>query len=187
MTTVFELRRHASRSTPRPQPTPDQFAITESSLLAAAVHAAVRRMDSASLRPAARPDGSPTVRPKLLLALLTICYAHQIYGSKQVVEWVRSEVNWDRLGPDPLPDVPTLCHFRREYREALHSCLTETLRVLAEQKVAAGVLTKVSEAQLAEEARRRIIMAMFVDSMEEENQPQADAPVDLCYLFAKGR
>ena len=89
--------------------------------------------------------------------------------------------------PDEFPDARTLCRFRRENRESLHRCLTATLRFLVEQKVAAGIVTKMSEAQLAEEASRRIIMAMFVDSMDLEENPQADAPVDLCYLFAKGR
>jgi hypothetical protein len=40
---------------------------------------------------------------------------------------------------------------------------------LAEQKVLEGILTNVNEAQLAEEAGRRITMAMFIDTMLDGN------------------
>ena len=58
------------------------------------------------------------------------------------------------------------------------------LRFLADQKVADGIVTKVSEAQLAEDASRRIIMSMFIDSTELDGDGASDAPVELCYLFA---
>jgi len=37
---------------------------------------------------------------------------------------------------------------------------------LAEQKVKQGIVTKVNKAHLAEEANRRIIMAMFIDATD---------------------
>ena len=40
------------------------------------------------------------------------------------------------------------------------------LQFLFEQKVADGTVTKINELQVAEEAKRRITMAMFIDSME---------------------
>ena len=44
------------------------------------------------------------------------------------------------------------------------------LRFIGEQKISLGVLTKVSDTQLAEEASRRIIMATFIDSMELDGE-----------------
>lgn len=153
--------------------------------LASAVQASVRAIESATLRSAARHDGGLAFRPKVLLALLTYCYAHQIYGSAQVENLMRHEVNLRQLC-DELPDAEVLRSFRRDNTEALHGCLTAALRFLAEQKVAQGLLSRVNEVQLAEEARRRIIMAAFTDSMELDGQPTAHAPVDLFYLFANG-
>ena len=63
----------------------------------------------------------------------------------------------------------------------------EALRFLAEQKMARGLITRVDQPRLAEEARRRIIMAMFIDSMEQDGEMASDTPVDLCYLFANRR
>ena len=54
----------------------------------------------------------------------------------------------------------------RENRDAIRSCLTTALAFLAEQKVEEGVVTKAWQPDLAEEATRRITMAMFIDSME---------------------
>ena len=64
--------------------------------------------------------------------------------------------------------------------------LAAGLRFLNEQKVAQGLLTHVNEARLAEEASRRIIMAMFTDSMSMDKDQTSDVPMDLCYLFANG-
>ena len=85
-----------------------------------------------------------------------------------------------------MPDARTLRRFRRENREALLTCLKAGLRFLNEQKVAQGLLTHVNEARLAEEASRRIIMAMFTDSMSMDKDQTSDVPIDLCYLFANG-
>ena len=187
MTTIFEFKTNVRSSATRRPPAPDPFPATDPRTAAAAVQAAVARVDEGKLEPVARLDTGQAVRPKLLLALLTFCYARQTYGSTEVVEWLRNEVVFHRFRSDELPDAQTLRRFRRENREALHQCLTATLRFLGEQKMAAGLVTKVNEAQLAEEASRRIIMATFVDSLEVADKPEAEAPIDLCYLFAKGR
>lgn len=190
MTTIFELPPKARPGASRLGPAPDRYPTTEPTelySLAQAVQAAVQRVDEGKLEPVARFETGHTIRPKLLLALLTFCYARQTYASTEVAAWLRREVNLHLFPVEDYPDARTLCRFRRENREALHSCLMATLRFLAEQKVAAGMVTRVSEARLAEEASRRIIMAMFIDSMELAGESPSDAPVDLCYLFANGR
>ena len=65
-----------------------------------------------------------------------------------------------------LLDPDTIRQFRSVNREALDFCLQAALRCQAEEKIAQGLLAKVNEERLAEEARRRITMAMFTDSME---------------------
>ena len=187
MTTIFRLATQARPRATRQAPAPDHFTITEPRLLAQAVQAAVQGVDEGRLEPVVRHDNGQAVRPKVLLALLSFCYARQTYGSAEVAAWLEREGNFRQFSQSEVPDAATLCRFRRENRELLHHCLTATLRFLVEQKVAAGLVTKVSQAQLAEEASRRIIMAMFIDSVELEADARAEAPVDLCYLFANGR
>jgi transposase len=187
MTTFFELKTTARQNATRRLPAPETLIPAETRRLAEAVQAAVASVEDSTLKPVAPPDGGPTVRPKLLLALLSFCYARQTYSSTDVAAWVRREMHPRHFGQSEFPDAQTLSRFRRENRAALHHCLQTTLRFLLEQKVAAGLVTKWSEAQLAEEASRRIIMAMFTDSLELEADSPPDAQVDLCYLFANRR
>ena len=187
MTTIFEFKATVRPSATRHLPAADRFPAIEPRVLATAVQAAVQKVDKCEFKSVARRNAGPTIQPQLLLALLTFCYARQTYGSTEVVDWFRREANLRQLCRNDFPDAQLLCQFRRENRELLHRCLTATLRFLVEQKVAAGIVTKVSEAHLAEEASRRIIMAMFIDSVELKRDPPSDAPVDLCYLFANGR
>jgi len=53
---------------------------------------------------------------------------------------------------------------------------------LAEQKIAEGWLTRVCEAHLAEEARRRVIMAMFTDSQEPDNQRASGPAIETPWM-----
>jgi hypothetical protein len=53
------------------------------------------------------------------------------------------------------------------------------LRYQAEEKVAKGLLVKVNEKRVAEEARRRITMAMFTDSMDLEKGSERANQVSL--------
>ena len=156
------------------------------SSLIQAVQTAVRQVDEGALRTVFHRDARLAFRPKTLLALLCFCYARQIYGSTDIKNMLSRDVNFCRLCLNQLPDAPVIRHFCRENREAILLCLTSVLGFLADQKVAAGAVTKVNKAHLAEEASRRIIMAMFIDSMELDGRQTVDAPVDLCYLFANG-
>ena len=140
-----------------------------------------------SLIPVAPVDAGVALQPRTLLALLAYCYARQIYCSADIEACLRRDPNFCQLCHGTFPDARTLRRFRRENREALLLCLKAALRFVAEQKVAQGVVTRFHEAHLAEEANRRIIMAMFTDSMELDKDQTADSPVDLCYLFANGR
>jgi hypothetical protein len=116
--------------------------------------------------------------------VLAFSYARQIYASDEIETFLRADRNFGLLCREQMPDARTLRRFRRENREALLACVKAGLRFLAAQKVAQGLITHVNETRVAEEASRRIIMAMFTDSMAMDKEHTTDAPMDLCYLFA---
>jgi hypothetical protein len=126
-------------------------------------------------------------RAERLLALITHCYARQVYNSHQVATLAARDPRFTSFSPNALPNVQTIRRFRSEHRDALHRCLTAALHFLAEQKIALGLLTRFNAAQLAEEANRRIIMAAFEDSLELDSTPAVDSPVEFSYLFARNR
>ena len=134
--------------------------------LAQAVQASVRATDERTLCPVARHDAGLAFQRKTLLALLSYCYARQIYGSAHIEDDMARDAKFRQLCHDEFPDAGVLRRFRRENREAVRLCLTEALGFLAEQKVEEGLVTKVSPVHCAEEATRRMTMAMFIDSME---------------------
>ena len=155
--------------------------------LAHAVEVAVRAVDDTRLVPVAPLDAGLALQPRSLLALLAYSYAQQVYCSADIEAGLRRDPNFCQLCHGTFPDARSLRRCRRENRAALMLCLTAALRFVADQKVAQGVVTRINEPNLAEEANRRIIMAMFTDSMELDKDQTADSPVDLCYLFANGR
>ena len=131
-----------------------------------------------------RAAKGPGFTPQQLLALLTYCYARQIYRSSVIAWLLRHDQELIRLCPDGLPNAEQIQRFRSENREVLRSCLAAALRFLLEKKIAAGVLTRISETQTSEEAGRRIINAMFVDSTGPDGGTPSGGRADSCYLFA---
>src|SRR5215831_9695467 len=103
----------------------------------------------ANLKPAGLTR-SRTCPPETLLAVISYCYALQIYRSAEIAQMFRRGAGFRQLPGDPPPGVLTICRFRRENRDALRQCLTTALRFLADQKVATGVVSKVNEVLLGE-------------------------------------
>ena len=124
------------------------------------------------------PDEAPPfAATRAVLGALTLCYARQIYHSADAALVVARDLSFPCLCGGELPDAGVLRRFRAENREAIHHCLTAALQFLVEQKISSGVVTKVNVAQVAEEASRRIITAMFADSMERDGKlERADDP-----------
>jgi hypothetical protein len=102
-----------------------------------------------------------------MLALLTYCYARQIYGSADIAGLLARDANLCKACQTEFPGAGLIRQFRNDNRQAIHTCLTAALSFLARQKVDAGIVTRVNEAALAEEASRRLTMAMWMDSMEQ--------------------
>jgi len=134
--------------------------------LAQAVQTAVRTLDGSMLGATTHRDARPAHQPKTLLALLTYCYARQIYGSAEIEEVLRRDANLRAFCPNEFPGAPVIRLFRRDNCQPIRLCLASVLCYLAEQKVKQGIVTKVNKAHLAEEANRRIIMAMFIDATD---------------------
>ncbi len=100
------------------------------------------------------------------LVLLVRCYVEHIYSSTQVARRAGSHPDFPWLWMESPPSAYALRRFREENRDAVHHCLTAALQFQAEEKVSAGLLTRFSTPQLAKEAGRRIIMAVYEDSTE---------------------
>ena len=134
--------------------------------LVEAVEMAVDQVDTNCLGAVASAQAGTAFQPRTLLGLLTFCYARQIYSSSEITDRVRLELQAFGVSGAAVPDAPMLHRFRAENRGALSFCLKLALLFLAEEKIRQGVVTHVKRAYLAREANRRIIMALFTDSLE---------------------
>ena len=149
--------------------------------LAHAVEYAVGQVDGRVLRPVTRSGIAPTFHADKMLALLTFCYARQIYSSTKIAALLRRDFNSTRVAGNDLPDARVLERFRCENRGPLNFCLRSVLLFLAEEKIQQGFVTHVKEAHITQEASRRVIMAMFTDSLEMEQDSEPAAPLELSF------
>jgi hypothetical protein len=115
-------------------------------------------------------DGASGIEPGTLLALVSYCYASEVYGSDEVERLISLRPELSQFCPENPPDARCIRRFRRENREAIERCVAAALRHLAEQRVREGWLTRIHPAQFTIEAKRRLITAMFVDSMELDGE-----------------
>jgi hypothetical protein len=142
------------------QPTADGDAFNRT------IRAAVNTVDPNTLHPVAQSNAGPAFQPQELLASITSCYARQIYGSTDIEVLLASTTDTRPFGLTVWPDAHLIREFRRENRQAIQLCLMTALWLLGQRKVEDGTVTRVNSTSLAEEASRRIIMAMFTDSMD---------------------
>jgi len=133
------------------------------------VLASVRDLDEAALRRVASLEAGTAFQPKALLALLTYCYAREIYASSEIEGLMGRDVNFRHLCGQEFPGPRHLRRFRRDNREILQTCLVAALRFLTGRLVNERTPTGSSENRLLEEAARRIEKAMFIDSMDLED------------------
>ena len=143
--------------------------------LAEAVELAVDQVDAACLRPVVDGEASPVFQARTMLGLLAFCYARQVYSSAEIATQLGRELKPFWVNDINLPEAPLLQRFRAENRAPLVFCLRSALLFLAQEKIRQGVVTHVKRAHMHEEANRRIIMAMFTDSLEapEKNNRHA--------------
>jgi hypothetical protein len=151
------------------------------------VQMSVCAIEDGSIKRLSPNDPRPFAQARAALALLTLCYAREIYASMDIAGIARNDPDFPRLWGEEYPDAQSFRRFRSENRAAIHRCLITALRFTGEQKISLGVWMKVSDAQLAEEASRRIITATFLDSMELDGEHVTDPPAEISYLFANRR
>ena len=144
----------------------DKLGVAAPQSLTQVVQTTVRAMEDSLLRPVARRDAGLAFQPKTLLALLSYCYARDIYGSWDVEDALRRDRHFRLLCNNEFPGAGVIRRFRRDNREALHRCLIAALRFLAERTLTPEKAAGGTEVQFAEEATRRIMKATFIDSME---------------------
>ena len=146
--------------------------------LAQAVESAVRGMNIKLLKPVARPEAGPAFQSTALLALLTFCYARQVYSSAAIAEQLHRDFTLFRVDGYGLPDSQVLQQFRSLNRWPLDLCLRSALFFLAEEKIRQGIVTRVKEECIKEEASRRIVTAMFTDSLEPDSDAKSEVRVN---------
>jgi hypothetical protein len=130
------------------------------------IAAAVAEIADGSLHPVSPDDVPPFAQARAVLAGLVNCYARQIYSATEAASLVAGDPDFAWPWWAELPDARVFRRFRGENCEAVHRCLVAALSFLVEEKILAGALNKVNRLQLAEEARRRLVMAAFTDSLE---------------------
>jgi hypothetical protein len=135
-----------------------------------AIQAAVDAIEDSQMQPFSPAADAPYARSRAVLRLLVEGYARQNYSSSEAAGVAARDPEFSWPWWEQLPDAHALRRFRRENHRAIHRCLMAALRFLAQQKISAGLLTKVDGQQLAEEARRRIITAAFTDSLELDGE-----------------
>jgi len=133
------------------------------------VRAAAREVNGTMLRPTSHPGGGVAFQPKSLLALLSYCYARDIYASADVEDTVRRDGRLRLLCDNEFPGAAMIRHFRRDNREALHLCLVAVLRFMAGRTLESDGEPGGCAAQFAKESSRRITKAMFIDAMERKD------------------
>ena len=136
---------------------------TEDWSLAQAVGATVRGVEEPAIRPL-RTESKGRALSRKLLALLSWSYARHRYSSAEIrsVLGLRAA---SEFWPGDAPAEEDIRRFRHENRSILQRCLCAALRFQAAKKIQAGVVTRIDEAQLAREAARRLVTAIFVDDL----------------------
>jgi hypothetical protein len=168
--TMSDTRSHFRAENGTPQSGPQKSATARQYTLGQAVQAAVDLIEDPALKPFSQNAHRPLAQARIVLALLAQCYAQQTYSSIAVAALAARDPVFPWPWWEELPDARALRRFRETQREAIQLCLMAALRFQAEQKVLAGVSTKVDSLLLAGEAGRRITMAAFVDSMQLDGE-----------------
>lgn len=156
------------RTSPVSFVTPGRSMIPTPASLVEAVQAAVQQVEESRLRPIVARTTSPAFQSRVLLAVLTYCYARQTYGASEILNYLIRDESFSKLCQGGFPNVHEIGMFRRQNRSVIERCLIVALRFLGEQKVANGFVTRIHETFIAEEAKRRIIVAACIDSVEFE-------------------
>ena len=155
---------------------PARWALGEPRSLDQAVQAAVQALEETALKPPVRHMASLAFQPRVMVALLSFHYARQVYSSQEIEVLLAADITFKNACRGELPTAAMLKEFRNENRRAIRECLRAALLFLARQQLEAGAPARLDEASVADEANRRLIMAMCVDSLEPVGKADPLAP-----------
>ncbi|PYJ80887.1 MAG: hypothetical protein DME22_22870 [Verrucomicrobia bacterium] len=91
------------------------------------VLAAVRQLDPRLLIPGTAAEAGIACQPRVLLGLLTYCYASGVFSSQEIEARVRKDPILILLCGQELPDWHLIRRFRRYNRDLIQHCLEVTL------------------------------------------------------------
>jgi hypothetical protein len=152
-------------------------------VLADVVVGAVRKAADQELNPPVASPMGIAFGPRMLLAMLTYCYADGVYGSQDAEQIMREDTLFRVACGDEFPDWRRLRRFRRDNHPVLSRVLTETFRVAwslrgrtpqppgtrgpneSQPSTSSGSSRPLDEAWLNQEVEDRIERAMFIDRM----------------------
>lgn len=160
------LTRSRTRISPLPLVMPGRIPIPKPASLLEAIQSALQSVPIQSHPIAADVNGLASLH-RMLLVLLVYCYATEIYSSKDVRNYVRTDATCLAVLGGGFVFLTEIRAFRKTNRSALEQCLIAALRFIEQQAAGVDMVAQSSEDTLiAEEARRRILFAACLDSME---------------------
>jgi len=128
---------------------------------AQAVQMAARAISRNALHAVCSPSAGVAFHPRALLAVLTYCYASEIYPSTEIEDLMWRDAGFRTACGGEIPDAATLRRFRRHNREVIETCLGAMLRSLAAQ---AG--THLTDVEIQERSHQHLMTAMLMDLNE---------------------
>ncbi|HWN96992.1 MAG TPA: transposase [Methylomirabilota bacterium] len=164
--TSTSLRAARCLTLPQPPPTTqiennDRSRVAAAMSPAQAVQVAARAISRNALHPVCSPATGVAFHPRALLAVLTYCYASEVFSSDDIEDLMLRDANFRAFCGNQVPDARTLRRFRRYNREAIETCLSAVLRALAEQSG-----THPTDAEVFEQAHRKLANAVLMDMPE---------------------
>ena len=187
MTALHDIRTESKRAVQVPisYPARDVPGTEHRHKLLDAVQAALKKINVTTLRAPANARPGAACQPLALLGLLTFWYARQVYSSPEILARLRLDMARHRLSDDCLPDVAMLREFRSQNRMVLECCLSTTLELTLGQKVSEGMLTHIADGHYASEAKRRVTMGLFTDTLEAEATDLENDSPEKGFIIAK--
>lgn len=121
--------------------------------------------------------GGQTWAPKMMLTLLSYCYAAGIFGSRHVEQAIEDDPTVRYICARTRPRERDIRQFRRQYRAQIRACLIQILRWVWEGKLdrsqadvrGASYDEREFQHQIDRSAQERIDVATFIDLMERED------------------
>jgi len=164
----------AGQSPERSEISPLTANLAERTLVNLALHA-VHTVDCAN--PGLIRIKSHGFQSKMMLTLLSYCYANGVYGSKDVERAIHTNAMARYICAREFPEAPVIRKFRQENRHLIEQCLTHLFTQAWALKLDEAETDFLGYAwfendlnqQITSETRHRLEIASFIDLMDRED------------------